>query len=83
MAKESHIFKFVEGLALIPANDRAYSRTCYKRSPCIERLVVKVTKLLLLHYCNSHLYKAFTAIKRSCSLFIESQRPFCIVFHLY
>lgn len=80
--EKKNVSKFVEGFTLIPANNGTYSRTYNNQSPCIERLVVKVPKLLPLICCKFQLYKAFTSIKRSWSLFTESQRPFCTAFHL-
>lgn len=80
--RKKNVSKFVEGFTLILANNGTYSRTYNNQSPCIERLVVKVPKLLPLICCKFQLYKAFTSIKRSWSLFTESQRPFCTAFHL-
>ena len=39
-----------------------YSRTCIKRSPCIKRSVLQVSKFLCLDYCNFYLYYAVTPV---------------------
>ena len=39
-----------------------YSRTCIKRSPCIKRSVLQVSKFLCFNYRNFYLYYAVTPV---------------------
>ena len=54
-----------------------------ERSPCFKQSVAKVPNVFPLHHCNFHLYWVVTSILQLQSPVTKSQRPVCIVFHLY